>query len=137
MCGYPSCYLFIMTVPAAAPAKKPETTKPKAPASHPPVIVMVKRANTAAKDRKGTSLLTIKKYIAANYKVYVEKFVSHIRHGIVHAVEKGVLVRVGNKGKNESGSFKLGEKKAAEHKSKAVKKPKAQKVSSLFSRIIF
>ncbi|TPP59775.1 Histone deacetylase [Fasciola gigantica] len=116
-----------MSAPAAAPAKKPKTVKPKVPATHPPVIDMVKAAITAAKDRKGTSLPSIKKFIAANYKVDVEKLGPHIRRGIVHAVEKGVLVRVGNKGKGASGSFKLGEK-TAEHKPKAVKKPKAPKV---------
>ncbi|KAA0197468.1 Histone deacetylase [Fasciolopsis buskii] len=117
-----------MSAPVVAPAKKPKTAKPKVPATHPPVIDMVKAAIIAAKDRKGTSLPTIKKFIAANYKVDVEKLGPHIRRGIVHAVEKGVLVRVGNKGKGASGSFKLGEKKTAEHKPKPVKKPKAPKV---------
>ncbi|TGZ57680.1 hypothetical protein CRM22_009888 [Opisthorchis felineus] len=118
-----------MSAPASAPAvsKKPKSAKPKIPANHPPVIDMVKASINAAKDRKGTSLPTIKKFIAANYKVDVEKLGPHIRRGIVHAVEKGILVRVGNKGKGASGSFKVAEKKTAVVKPKAVKKPKAPK----------
>ncbi|VDP92870.1 unnamed protein product [Echinostoma caproni] len=118
-----------MSVPAAAPAKKPKTAKPKAPASHPSIIGMVKTAVTAAKDRKGTSLSTIKRYIAVNYKADVDRLGPHMRRGMVHAVRKGVLVRVGNKGKGASGSFKLDEKKAAKHKPKAMTKPKAPKVN--------
>ncbi|OON17834.1 linker histone H1 and H5 family protein [Opisthorchis viverrini] len=118
-----------MSAPASAPAvsKKPKSAKPKIPANHPPVIDMVKASINAAKDRKGTSLPTIKKFIAANYKVDVEKLGPHIRRGIVHAVEKGILVRVGNKGKGASGSFKVAEKKTAVPKPKPVKKPKVVK----------
>ncbi|KER33472.1 hypothetical protein T265_00589 [Opisthorchis viverrini] len=74
----------------------PKSAKPKIPANHPPVIDMVKASINAAKDRKNTSLPTIKKFIGANHKIDVEKLGPHIRRGIVHAVEKGVLVRVGN-----------------------------------------
>ncbi|CAH8463413.1 unnamed protein product [Dicrocoelium dendriticum] len=118
-----------MSAPAAAPsgAKKPKSSKPKVPATHPPVIDMIKAAITAAKDRKGTSLPTIKKYVSANYKVDVEKLGPHLRRGIVHAVDKGVLVRVGNKGKGASGSFKLADKKVPEPKPKAAAKPKVAK----------
>ncbi|OON20826.1 linker histone H1 and H5 family protein, partial [Opisthorchis viverrini] len=72
----------------------PKSAKPKIPANHPPVIDMVKASINAAKDRKNTSLPTIKKFIGANHKIDVEKLGPHIRRGIVHAVEKGVLVRV-------------------------------------------
>ncbi|KAA3671367.1 uncharacterized protein DEA37_0003207 [Paragonimus westermani] len=110
-----------------APTKKAKAAKPKVPASHPPVIDMVKAAIMDAKDRKGTSLPTIEKYIAAAYKVDVEKLRPHIRRGIVHAVEENILVRVGNKGKGASGSFKVADKKVTETKPKALKKPKAVK----------
>ncbi|OON14393.1 linker histone H1 and H5 family protein [Opisthorchis viverrini] len=46
---------------------------------------MVKASIIAAKDRKATSLPTIKKFIAANYKVDVDKLGPHIRRGTVHA----------------------------------------------------
>ncbi|GAA57713.1 histone H1/5, partial [Clonorchis sinensis] len=81
-------------VPGFAVSKKPKSAKPKIPANHPPVIDMVKAPINAVKDRKGTSLPTI--------KVDVEKLGPQIRRGIVHAVEKGVLVCVGNKGKATS-----------------------------------
>ncbi|KAA0194568.1 Histone deacetylase [Fasciolopsis buskii] len=116
-----------MNATVVAPAKKPKNAKPKAPATHPPFIDMVKAAIIAAEDRKGTSTPTIKKFVAANCKVDVEILGPHIRRGIFHAVEKGVLVRIGNKGKGASGSFKFGEK-TAEHKPKPVKKPKAPDV---------
>ncbi|OON17878.1 linker histone H1 and H5 family protein [Opisthorchis viverrini] len=118
-----------MSAPASAPTvlKKPKSAKPKIPANHPPVIDMLKASIIAAKDRKGTSLPTIKKFIAANYKVDVEQLGPYIRRGTVHAVEKGTLVLVGNKGKGASGSFKVAEKKAAVAKLKSVKKPKVVK----------
>ncbi|KER22723.1 hypothetical protein T265_09242 [Opisthorchis viverrini] len=59
-------------------------------------------------------------------KVDVKKLGPHIRRGIVHAVEKGVLVRVGNKGKGAYGSFKVAEKPAVA-KFKPVMKPKVAK----------
>ncbi|OON19848.1 linker histone H1 and H5 family protein, partial [Opisthorchis viverrini] len=58
--------------------------------------------------------------------VDVKKLGPHIRRGIVHAVEKGVLVRVGNKGKGAYGSFKVAEKVAVA-KFKPVMKPKVAK----------
>ncbi|KAF7259206.1 hypothetical protein EG68_03635 [Paragonimus skrjabini miyazakii] len=121
----------LASVAAPAPAKKTKAAKPKVPDSHPPVIDMVKAAIMAAKDRKGTSLPTIKKYIAANYKVDVEKLGPHIRRGIVHAVEKNILVRVENKGKGVSGNFKVADKKVTEPKPKAPKKPKAVKTKKI------
>ncbi|TGZ69621.1 hypothetical protein CRM22_003632 [Opisthorchis felineus] len=104
-----------VSAPASAPAisKKPKSAKLKIPEKHPPVIDRAKASINAAKDRKGTSLPTIKKFIAANYKVDVEKLGPHIRRGIVHAVEKGILFCVHNKGKGASGSFKVAEKKTA------------------------
>ena len=62
---------------AAAPAKQVKKAtkpkKPKAPAAHPPVAQMVTAAITSLKERNGSSLAAIKKYIAANYKCDVEK----------------------------------------------------------------
>ncbi|TGZ60971.1 hypothetical protein CRM22_008265 [Opisthorchis felineus] len=105
---------------------------------------MVKASINAAKDRKGTSLSTIKKFIAANYKVDVEKIGPHIRRGVVHAVEKGVIVRNGNKGKGASGSFMVAvtkpvkkpnapkaKKPAAPKKPKAAKKPAEPKTKTI------
>ncbi|CAH8488166.1 unnamed protein product [Schistosoma turkestanicum] len=106
-----------------------KSSKPKMPASHPPVINMITAVILASKERKGSSLAAIKKYNDSNYKFDIEKQVAHIRRGIVHGVEKGVLVRVGNKGKGASGSFKVAEKKVAEAKPK-VPKPKTKSPST-------
>jgi histone H1/5 len=59
-----------MSAPAAAPA--PKATKPKAPkkpSAHPPSSEMVMKAIVTLKERQGSSLPGIKKYISANYKV--------------------------------------------------------------------
>ena len=53
--------------PAAPKASKPKA--PKKPAVHPPTSEMVMKALVTLKERKGSSLPAIKKYIAANYKV--------------------------------------------------------------------
>ncbi|OON16136.1 linker histone H1 and H5 family protein, partial [Opisthorchis viverrini] len=121
------------SAPASAPTvlKKPKSAKTKIPGNHPPGIDMVKASTNAAKDRKGTSLPTIKKFIAANYKVDVEKLGPHIRHGIAHAVQKAVLVRIGNQSKDASGSVKVAEEKTAVAKPKPVKKPEVLKAKKL------
>jgi len=96
--------------PAAAspvkskPAKK-TPTKPKTPAAHPPVAEMVTAAIKALKDRKGSSLPAIKKYLSANYKVDVAKLAPFIKKFLRGAVGDGKLVQV--KGTGASGSFKL------------------------------
>ena len=53
-------------------AKTPEkkAAKPKAKPTHPKTSVMVVAAIKALKERNGSSLPAIKKYIAANYKVF-------------------------------------------------------------------
>merc|ERR1712110_4549 len=64
---------FKMTEAAAAP-KVAKAKKPAKKAEHPPSAVMVLAAVKALKDKKGSSLPAIKKYIAANYKVDVVRF---------------------------------------------------------------
>ncbi|VDO90747.1 unnamed protein product [Schistosoma curassoni] len=119
-----------MSASVPVPVKKPKSSKPKMPASHPPVVNMITAAILAVKDRKGSSLATIKKYIAANYKFDVEKQAAHIRRAIVHGVEKGAFIRVGNKGKGASGSFKVAEKKIVDAKPK-VANPKTKAPSAV------
>ena len=106
----------------AAPAKKAVAKKPKAPAAHPPVAAMVTAAITALKDRKGSSLSAIKKYVAANYKVDMDRIVPFIRRFLKSGVASGALKQV--KGTGASGSFKLGEQPKPKKEKKA-KKPKA------------
>jgi len=102
----------------ASPAKK-KVSKPRA---HPPCAEMVLAAVAALKDRKGSSLAAIKKYISANYNCDIEKLNTHIKTAVKNCVAKGSLVQV--KGQGASGSFKLGTKKVDAEKEKA-KKEKA------------
>merc|ERR1712080_403830 len=116
---------IIMSAPA--PAKK--AAKPKKPALHPKTSVMVAAAIAALKDRKGSSLAAIKKYIAANYKVDIVKLAPFVKQAIKKGVEKKTIVQV--KGKGAAGSFKLGKvekpKKKKAPKKKKPKKPKKAK----------
>merc|ERR1711988_522790 len=66
----------------AAAAKPAKAKKPAKKAEHPPSGVMVLAAVKALKDKKGSSLPAIKKYIAANYKVDVAKISPFIRKAI-------------------------------------------------------
>merc|ERR1712076_329546 len=104
--------------------------KPKAPAAHPPTATMVVAAIKALKERSGSSLPAIKKYIAANYKVDVVKLSPFIRKALKKGVEKKTLVQV-------KASYKLGKvekpkkpKKKKVKKPKKAKKPKAKKVKT-------
>ena len=106
----------------AAPkaAAKKVVKKPAKPSQHPTVSVMVKAAITSLKDRKGSSLQAIKKYIEANYKgIDMKRHGPFIRRYLKKSVEDKSLVQV-------KGSFKLGAKPKAD-KPKKVKKPAAKK----------
>ena len=86
---------------AKAKATKPERTK----SSHPPTSEMVPAAIRELKDRKGSSLQAIKKYMATTYKVDTEKMAPFIRKYLKAAIISGAVVQT--KGKGASGSFKL------------------------------
>ena len=116
---------------AAAPAKPKVAKKPKAKPAHPPTSSMVVAAIKALKERGGSSLPAIKKYIAANYKVDVVKLSPFIRKALKKGVEKKTLVQV-------KASYKLGKvekpkkpKKPKKKKVKKPKKPKAKKVKKV------
>lgn len=107
----------------AAKAKKPRTTP-----SHPKTSDMVNAAITNLKERGGSSLQAIKKYVGATYKVDVEKLSPFIKKYLKSAVASGALVQT--KGKGASGSFKLSsgsgksEKKAEGKKKRKAASPK-------------
>ncbi|TRY78338.1 hypothetical protein TCAL_12415 [Tigriopus californicus] len=111
-----------MTETASAKPKK--VSKPKTKPTHPPTSVMVMAAIKALKERNGSSLPAIKKYIAANYKVDVVKNAHFIKKALKSLVEKKKLVQT--KGAGASGSFKLAAAAKAE-KPKVVAKPKKAK----------
>ena len=90
-----------MSDAAKSPAKK--AAKPKAKPTHPKTSVMVVAAIKALKERNGSSLPAIKKYIAANYKVDIVKLNRFINKALKNMTEKGVLTKV-------KGSYKLSAK---------------------------
>lgn len=97
-------------------AKKTKAAGDKAKKStHPPTAVMVTAAIKSLKDRGGSSLQAIKKYMAATYKVDVEKMAPFIKKYLKGTVISGDLIQT--KGKGASGRFKLA---TAEKKPKAV-----------------
>lgn len=116
-----------VAAPAAAtpkPKKAAKGTKPKTVPTHPPVAQMVKTAIGSLKERNGSSLQAIKKYIAANYKVDIDRLSPFIRKHLKSAVTKGVLIQ--SKGKGASGSFKLKKDADKEKAAKVAKKPKKE-----------
>lgn len=109
---------------AAAAAAK--AGKPKTKPSHPPTAMMVNAAIRTLKERGGSSLQAIKKYISSTYKVDAEKLAPFIRKYIKSAVTSGKLVQT--KGNGASGSFKLsGGSSASDEGKKKAPKPKAAK----------
>ena len=126
-----------MSDAAAAPATqaqkvktpKKKTSKPKTPANHPKYSQMVKAAIVSLKERGGSSRQAILHYIVKNYKVADEKTVNqHLKMALRAGVKNKSLKQA--KGTGASGSFRLGEVKAAKPKkpvAKKAKKPKAAK----------
>ena len=80
-----------MTDAKAATPKAKKASKPKAAPSHPPTAAMIKAAVKALKERNGSSLPAIKKYIAANYKVDIVKLAPFIKKALKSLVEKKKL----------------------------------------------
>jgi histone H1/5 len=123
------------TAPAASPAKAKKPRAPKGTAkkvvpTHPPTAQMVNAAIKNLKERGGSSLQAIKKYIVATYKIDAEKLAPFIRKYLKKAVTDGKLVQT--KGKGAAGSFKLAQAVAAPKEKKAasakkVKSPKKTK----------
>merc|ERR1712141_315792 len=86
-----------------------------AKSGNPTSSVMVKAAIEGLKERKGSSLVAIKKYIATNYKIDPSKHSHFIKKALTSGVEKKTIVQT--KGTGASGSFKLAKvevKKACE-----------------------
>ncbi len=108
---------------SSSPAKKVvKSKKPKAPAAHPPVAQMVTVAILALKERNGSSLAAIKKYIAANYKCDVAKLAPFIRRFLKQGVADGKLKQI-------KASYKVDKTKIEKPKKpkKPAKKAKAVK----------
>ncbi|XP_043862645.1 uncharacterized protein LOC122756619 [Drosophila santomea] len=109
--------------------------KANAAPSHPPTQQMVDASIKNLKERGGSSLLAIKKYITATYKCDAQKLAPFIKKYLKSAVVNGKLIQT--KGKGASGSFKLSAsaKKDKDPKAKsrvlsAEKKVESKKVAS-------
>ncbi|XP_044761552.1 histone H1B-like [Coccinella septempunctata] len=115
------------TTPASAVGKTLKKAEKKNSAkskhvkpSHPPTSDMVNSAIKGLKERSGSSLQAIKKYIGSNYKVDSEKLAPFIRKYLKSAVQSGSLIQT--KGKGASGSFKLAAGGSTTNASKKVTK---------------
>lgn len=96
--------------------------KPKAKPSHPPTAQVVVAAIKNLKERNGSSLQAIKKYITSAYKIDANKLAPFIKKFLKKAVASGKLIQT--KGKGASGSFKLSKS------SKVAKVTKVKKVKT-------
>ncbi|XP_076312339.1 histone H1-like [Tachypleus tridentatus] len=106
-------------------ASKPK--KPKVAPTHPKVSVMVNTAITDLKERGGSSLQAIRKYIASHYKVDVEKLNPFIKKYLKTGVTNGTLTQT--KGKGATGSFKVSTA-GMKIKEKPVSKPPKKKAAA-------
>merc|ERR1712056_97187 len=98
-------------------AKKSTKTTKKMEQAHPPSSVMILKAIEDLKEKKGSSLASIKKYIGANYKVDLTKLSIHIRKALKSGIEKKTITASGM-----AGRFKI-----AKVESKPKAKPKTPK----------
>lgn len=95
------------TLPALKKVKNvlPLVKKHRIKPAHPPTAEMVFNAIRILKERSGSSLQAIKKYVSSTYKVDAEKLAPFIKKYLRNAVASGQIVQT--KGKGASGSFKL------------------------------
>merc|ERR1712059_233817 len=106
-----------------ATAKAPKVAKAKKPAaksSNPKTSVMVESAISSLKEKKGSSVIAIKKYIATNYKVDPVKHSHFIKKALASGVEKKSLIQV--KGVGATGRFKLAKVETRQKKKPAPSK---------------
>lgn len=106
--------------------RKTKTDRPKA--THPSTAIMVNNAIQNLKERGGSSLQAIKKYMSATYKVDAEKIAPFIKKYIKASVASGALVQT--KGKGASGSFKLASTAVTKKSVVAASKPKKSAAAS-------
>lgn len=118
--------------PVATPAKKgrkPKEGGAKKKASkptHPPTLEMITKAIAHEKDPKGVSVMAIKKYILAQYKVQPVMLRHMLRRAFDAGLSAGKLTRP--KGQAEShllsGRYRLAGKEPKAKKAAAAPKPK-------------
>lgn len=105
-------------------SKKVPMKKASKPADHPQYSAMIKDAIAALKERNGSSIQAIKKYILANNKVGTNASVV-VNRTLKNMVKKGSVVQT--KGTGANGSFKLAPKAEKAPKKTAPKKKSSAK----------
>merc|ERR1712020_455820 len=112
---------------SAKPKKATKSTTKKADtaSAHPPSSTMVVKAIEDLKEKKGSSLAAIKKYIGANYKVDLNQMNVFIRKALKSGIEKKTLVA----SSGMSGRFKLAKTESKPKPKKEAKKPAAKKAT--------
>merc|ERR1712165_487424 len=112
---------------SAKPKKATKSTTKKADtaSAHPPSSTMVVKAIEDLKEKKGSSLAAIKKYIGANYKVDLNQMNVFIRKALKSGIEKKTLVA----SSGMSGRFKLAKTESKPKPKKKAKKPAAKKAT--------
>ncbi|KAL7078327.1 hypothetical protein ACQ4LE_002209 [Meloidogyne hapla] len=111
--------------------KSPKTSKkPNAPSDHPPYKLMIKKALSELKQKKGTSRLAILKFIMSNFNLgeNTAKINSHLKMALKKGVQTGYLKQI--KGIGAGGSFVLGDGKIDETSLKPAVPTKAKKAKS-------
>lgn len=101
----PALILASSATPAAQPKKSQKVKKPRAKSTHPRTADMVNGAIKGLREKGGSSLHAIKKYISSVYKINAEGHAPFIKRYLKTAVAGGSLVQT--KGKGAAGSFKL------------------------------
>ncbi|XP_055300266.1 histone H1-like [Sitodiplosis mosellana] len=119
----------VAAAPAPAKVKAPKAKRPASKPTHPPTATLVTGAIKALKERSGSSLQAIKKYIAQNDKVDADKLSPFIKKYLKKATASGNLVQT--KGKGASGSFKLSAASLKPKVEKKKKKPVAKKAAGV------
>lgn len=126
----------IIPIKKPKPSKSIGVKKPAAKPTHPATSELVMRAITTLKERNGSSLQAIKKFIASEYKLDTDRLAPFIRKFLKNAVIAGKLVQT--KGKGASGSFKLPSNalNPSEKKSKATKLKAKAKHSDIKAKLV-
>ncbi|KAL3267657.1 hypothetical protein HHI36_024301 [Cryptolaemus montrouzieri] len=114
--------------PVGKGKKGEKKTSKHAKPTHPPTSDMVNMAIKGLKERSGSSLQAIKKYIAANYKVDPEKMAPFIKKYLKSAVQSGSLVQT--KGKTEGAETQESGDRRGRGRRHQEKKKVAAKVAS-------
>merc|ERR1712038_9496 len=117
-----NCLSANMSAVDKSKAKKSTKTTKKMEQAHPPSSVMILKAIEDLKEKKGSSLASIKKYIGANYKVDLTKLSIHIRKALKSGIEKKTITASAGM----AGRFKI-----AKVESKPKAKPKRPKKLNL------